>query len=117
MTTAQRVDPLRACKEAKDELERRRRELAETGEFLSSLGHELQQQPIRLMLANTQGTDFSAPVEISMSPRVPTLDFKKWPAKEDVAATLKAYYDAEHAYRNAYSSLPPGDRDMFQSPR
>ena len=116
MTTDQKIDPLRACKEAKDDLERAGRELAQMGSVFSTLGRSLQERPVRLMLANTQGTEFSAPLEIGMARSVPSVDYKAWPEKEVVATKLKAYYDAQHVYQNMYNGLPEGERDLFPPP-
>lgn len=113
--TTQQVDPLRKCKDARDHLAAIRRDLAGMSKFFGVLGDRLGQDPIRLMLSNTGGTDFSAPMDIAMGRDVPSLDYSKWPSKEEVASKLKAYYDAEHAYRQAYHALPPGDQSLFQN--
>ena len=113
MTTLQ-IDPLRECKEARDGVERLRRELASFGEYFATLAQGL--LDARLMFSNTAGTDFGAPHEIAANPRVPSLDFSRWPSKEEVASKLKDYYDARFEYQGTYRRLPPDEQRLFESP-
>ncbi len=111
--TMQQVDPLRECKDAKDRVDQLRRELAGYGEFFAVLANALRRDPIRLMLSNT---DFSAPAEIALASNVPSLNCDQWPDLPRVAVKLKAYFDAQFAYRNAFGQLPASDRTMFPNP-
>ncbi len=107
-------DPIRTFAEAKKKVATLERQLGRYGAFFGALASGLSGPPVRLMLSNTHGIDWSAPIEIGLGRDVPSVDYSQWPPKEDVAATLKDYYDAQHELRNAEMALSPDDRNVLQ---
>ncbi len=106
MTTPQ-VDPLRACKEARDKLERIRQKLSGYGQFFGNLATGLCDDEVRIRLANS---DLSVPIDL---PDDRTLNYNAWPQREDVKASLAEYYEALKEYEAAYYGLAPDEQNLF----
>jgi hypothetical protein len=106
-------DPVRACEDAREEVDRLERELRAISELYFTIGSALAGSPPRLTIANS---DIPARREIGPNWLVPSIDFSAWPDKEKVKETLRAYYDAEGAYTEAWRALPPDERSRFPRP-
>lgn len=106
-------DTVQACVSAREELERLERELREISEFYFTVGSALAGSPPRLTISNT---DVPARREIGPNWLVPSVDYFAWPEKETVKETLRAYYEAESAYADAWRALPPDARIEFPRP-
>ena len=108
------TDVSSACMAAKDEMDRLERELREIAEFYFMVGSALEQTPPRLKIVNT---DLVASRDIGPSWMQSSVDYLAWPDKEAVKETLRAYYDAESAYAEAWRALPPDVRSRFPRPK
>ena len=108
------TDVSSACMAAKDEMDRLERELRDIADFYFMVGSALEQSPPRLKIANT---DLAASRDIGPSWMQSTVDYLAWPDKETVKETLRAYYDAESAYAEAWRALPPDVRSRFPRPK
>ncbi len=107
------TDPIRACADAKDELDRIEGELRAIAEIYFTIGSAFEHSPPRLVIANS---DLAAPREIGPRWIVPSVDYLAWPDKETVKEKLRAYYGAEDAYRQAWRALSPEERSQFPRP-
>ncbi len=105
--TTQQVDPLRACKEARDKLKRVRQKLNGHGQYFGNLATALCEDEVSLRLANS---DLTVPIDV---PRDRTLDYNAWPQQEEVKASLAEYYEADKEYQAAYSRLAPDEQGLF----
>ena len=105
--TTQQVDPLRACKEARDELKRVRQKLLSYGQFFGNLATALCEDGVSLRLANS---DLGVPIDV---PHDRMLDYNAWPQREEVKASLAEYYEAVKEYQAAYSGLAPDEQRLF----
>jgi hypothetical protein len=108
------TDVSSACTAAKDEMDRLERELRDIAEFYFVVGSALEQSPPRLKIANA---DLAASRDISPNWMQSSVDYLAWPDKETVKETLRAYYDAESAYAEAWRALPPEVRSQFPRPK
>jgi hypothetical protein len=108
------TDVSSACRAAKDEMDRLERELRHIAEFYFAVGSGLEQSPPRLKIANT---DLAASRNIGPDWMQSSVDYLSWPDKESVKETLRAYYDAENAYAQAWRTLPSEARSRFPRPR
>lgn len=106
-------DPLLQYRDMKRRFDAAERELASIGHYLAVVGNALSQSPIRLMLSNTHGTDFGAPLDISRATDVPNVPFDKWPDPRAIATKLKEYYQVRDQLRHAASRLGPEDRALL----
>lgn len=106
-------DPVRMCTDAREEVERLERELREISEFYFTVGSALAGSPPRLTIANS---DIPARREVGPKWLVPSVDYSAWPEKETVKETLRAYYEAESAYSEAWRALPQAERSQFPRP-
>ena len=107
------TDALRACSDAKKELDRIESELREMAEVYFTVGSALEHSPPRLVIANS---DLAVRREIGPRWIVPTVDYLAWPDKETVKEKLSAYYSAEDAYGQAWRALPHDARSQFPRP-
>jgi hypothetical protein len=98
--------------DAKKEVGRALKELQQIGEFYSTVGSALRADPPRLRISNA-GFSVRAPIAYDG----PGVDYTKWPEKATVKEKLKAFYDAEFAYAQAWHGLPPDERGQFPEPR
>ncbi len=101
-------DPMRTYAEAKKQVDALERQLAEYGERLGLVASALTRTPVELALANAGEIEFSSPAGIQTS-----VDYSRWPSKEEVAAKLKEYYSAQHELRNAAHGLTSADRTLL----
>jgi hypothetical protein len=106
-------DPVQAFETAREELERLERELREISEFYFTVGSALAGTPPRLAIDNA---DIPARREMGPNWLVPKVDYFAWPEKETVKETLRAYYEAESAYAEAWRALAPEARSQFPRP-
>ncbi len=108
------TDALRACSDAREELDRIESELREMAEVYFTVGSALEHAPPRLVIANS---DLAVRREIGPRWIVPTVDYLAWPDKEAVKEKLSAYYSAEDAYAQAWRALPQDTRKGFPRPK
>jgi hypothetical protein len=99
---------------AKDEMDRLERELWDIAEFYFVVGSALEHSPPRLRIVNT---DLVAAREIGPSWMQSSVDYLVWPDKETVKEKVRAYYDAENAYAEAWRVLPSEVRSQFPRPK
>jgi hypothetical protein len=102
-----------ACTHAREEIERLERRLRDISEFYFTVGSALAGSPPRLTIDNA---DIPARREMGPNWLVPKVDYCAWPEKETVKETLRAYYEAETAYAEAWRALPPDARSQFPRP-
>ena len=107
--TTQQVDPLRACKEARDKLKRVRQKLFGHGQFFGNLATALCEDEVSLRLANS---DLTVPIDV---PGDRMLDYNAWPQRDEVKASLAEYYGAVKEYQAAYYGLAPDEQRLFGS--
>ena len=109
--TTQQVDPLRACKDARDEREAVASKLRQAGEFYGEVAGGLLDPEICLILANS---DLSTPIDL---PHDRSVDYKAWPSREEVKELLAEYYAAHKRFGAAYHALEPDERTLFDGSR
>ena len=105
--TTQQVDPLRECKEAKEEFDAVTHALNAQGEVLVQLGQGLLADPISVKLANS---GLARPMDL---PDDYLIDYKAVPSREDIKDGLSKYDTAHAAYDAALRKLPPDEQDLF----
>lgn len=108
------TDVSSACMTAKEEMDRLERELREIAEFYFTVGTALEQSPPRLKIVNA---DLAASRDVSPNWMQSSVDYLAWPDKEAVKETLRAYYEAEKAYAEAWRALPSDARSQFPRPK
>ena len=101
-------DPMRTYAEAKKRVDALERQLAESGERLGVVASALTRTPVELTLANAGEIEFSSPAGFQTS-----LDYKRWPSKQDVGRKLMEYYAAQRDLLNAEHRLSAGDRQLL----
>ena len=105
--TTQQVDPIRKCKDARDELEVVASKLRQAGEFYRKVAGGLLDEEICLRLDNS---DVLAPIDL---PHDRSVDYRAWPSREEVKELLVEYYAALKRFRAAYHALAPDERAFF----
>jgi len=95
-------------------MNRLERELRDIAEFYFMVGSALQRSPPRLKIVNT---DLAAARQVGPSWMESSVDYLAWPDKETVKETLRAYYDAENAYAEAWRVLSSDVRSQFPRPK
>ena len=105
--TTQQVDPLRVCKEARDELRAAATKLQRIGNFFGDVARALVEDEICLRLANS---GLFAPSDL---PHDRSVDYEAWPSREDVKELLADYYETLTRFRASYHALAPDERMLF----
>lgn len=108
--TTQQVDPMRACKEAKQRLQEAAQTLNSTGEIFVRLGQALQAEPVGVTLANT---DLGQPIDL---PDDYVIAYADIPTPEGIKDGLGNYYRAWSEYQAAFQKLPPDEQALFAGP-
>ena len=106
------IDPVRRYLDLKQRKTSLEKDLAAVAAFFRPLVEAFTQQPIRLMLSNTP-SDWGAPPEVALSRGVASIDYQRWPAKEDVADKLKEYHALDLQLLSAIHELSSADRESL----
>ena len=105
--TTQQVDPMRACKEAKQRLQEAAQTLNSTGEIFVRLGQALQAEPVGVTLANT---DLGQPIDL---PDDYVIAYAGIPTPEGIKDRLSNYFKAWSEYQAALQKLPADEQELF----